>query len=104
MTKKHLSWLLFGILFWGSIPVFISGFLLNKSFYQLLELIIFFIIFTVFVTLVIQFYIGGFSNSNPKKWFFIPILCWLVFGVFQLIEGGPKEEWLIFDLIRKIFD
>jgi hypothetical protein len=104
MIKKHFFWLILGILFWGSIPILIAGLMLDKSFAQLLELIIFFILLTAFVTIVIQFYIGGFSNTNPKIWFFIPISCWILFSIFQLIEGGSTDEWIIYDLFRKIFN
>ncbi len=88
MTKTHLKYLILGVLFWGVI----IGFIVNTIFYDesssIWFLLFWYVFGTVFVTLIAQYYIGGFPTKSPKKWFFIPLLSWVFCIVMLFIEGG----------------
>jgi len=103
MTKKHFYWLLLGVIFWGTIPVLCIGIILDKNFYNIIESLSFFIFFTIMFTLIILGTDGTFPFSDPKKWFFAPLLCWLIFIVFDFLGISNIGEWIVSDVINEVF-
>ena len=87
MTKKHLKYLISGMLFWSAlVSVFVKIFFPEND-DPFLLLIIVYIFATVLITLIIQFYLQGFYSDNPKNWFYIPIFCWAIFFIWGFIES-----------------
>ena len=91
MKKKHLYWLLFGTLFWGSLFGLFNGLFLSEK--SLIWSILEFIILTFFTTLIVQYYGGGFTVISPKAFFFIPLVCMIVAIVWGRIETQFTGEW-----------
>jgi hypothetical protein len=91
MKKKHLSWLLLGTLFWGSLLGLFHGLLFPDS--NLMWSVLEFIILTFFTTLIVQYYGGGFTVISPKACFFIPLVCMIVAIVWGSIEMQFTGEW-----------
>ncbi len=104
MNKKHLFWLCSGILFWSIIPVILAGLVVNKGLSDIISHAGIVLFFTIIVVLLIQEIFREFkTNINPKSWFFIPLLCWILFSCVQLFEPPYSDRLFIFDLIVDFF-
>ena len=84
MKKNHFAWLILGTLFWGCLLALFFALIFPEN--NLVWLLLKFIIFTALLTLIVQYYIGGFTIITPKKCFFIPLVCWIIVIVWGSIE------------------
>ena len=87
MTKKHLYWLVIGILAWGSIPSIFLNMYFGFSLKKLLSTTPVFLLITIIVVLMVQYEIGGFSIGAPKRWFFIPLFSLILFLILGIVEA-----------------
>jgi hypothetical protein len=94
MKENRIVWLILGTVFWGIILALLINFLFpDKNF---AKLIIEYVVFTGILTLVMQFYSGGFIILTPKKWFFIPLACWVIMIIWGVVEITLLGEWASF--------
>lgn len=91
MKKNHITWLIFGTLFWGILLAVLSVIFFPEN--TLIPSIIKYVVFTGILTLIVQFYAGGFIIITPKKWFFLPLICWIIVIVWGIIEITILDEW-----------
>jgi len=89
-----MAWLTLGTIFWGIILAILYVLFFPDR--NLTKLIIEYVVFTAILTLVVQFYIGGFIIFKPKKWFFIPLACWVVLILWGAVEITLLGEWSSF--------
>ena len=94
MNKNHIAWLILGTLFWGALLAVLSVLFFPEN--NLIKLILKYVVFTGVLTLIVQYYIGGFNIITPKKWFFLPLICWIVIIVWGVIEITVLGEWSLF--------
>jgi hypothetical protein len=85
INKKHINYLILGIVFWG---LLIGGII--KIFFwpeiTLVEIEIIYIVLTAFITLLMQWYAGGFYIRTPKNWFYIPLGSWAIVLIWVKVE------------------
>ncbi|MBA4369155.1 MAG: hypothetical protein C0403_16120 [Desulfobacterium sp.] len=102
MNKEHLKYLIGGSIFWGFVIGLMVKFILGSRTLSIQKLIIIYPIFTAFIVIVAQYYVGGFPTYSPKKWFYVPIFSWVFLGVWGTIEGYfYGVPFSIFDFISK---
>ena len=87
MKKEHLIYLAIGTIFWGIIFGFILGIFFVDNVRSVGLVLCFYTLFTAFIVLLVQFYIGGFPLVSPKKCFFIPVAVWFFVFIWGSIEG-----------------
>jgi hypothetical protein len=94
MKKNPIAWLIFGTLFWGILLAVLSVFFIPKQ--NLLISIIKYVVLTGVLTLIVQYYAGGFITITHRKWFFLPLICWIVIVVWGIVEITVLGEWSLF--------
>jgi hypothetical protein len=94
MKKNHIAWLILGTLFWGVLLAVLSVVFFPEK--NLITSILKYVVFTGILTLIVQYYTGGFIIITPKKWFFLPLICWIVVIVWGIIEITVLGEWSSF--------
>jgi len=98
MKKAHLKYLLIGIIFWGVV----IGLIVKFIYYQdisFLKLLLIYSAATLFITLLVQFYMGGFLFKDPKRWFYLPLICWvivIVWGNIEIMMTGGEPFFIHF--------
>ena len=94
MKKNPIVWLILGTLFWGILLAVLSVLFFPVN--NLLISIIKYVVFTGVLTLIVQYYAGGFITITPKKWFFLPLICWIVVILWGIVEITVLGEWSLF--------
>jgi hypothetical protein len=94
MKKNPIAWLILGTIFWGTLLAILSVIFFPQN--NLAVSIIKYVILTGVLTLIVQYYAGGFIIITPKKWFFLPLICWIVVIVWGILETTVLGEWSLF--------
>ncbi len=100
MIGKSILWFIIGILFWGGMPIFLIYLTSEKSNEELFEFVIYFISITIFACIYSQYYISLFKKGNSLKYFFLPVVSWILLCLIQLFQLTKLEDFIIFEFIK----
>jgi hypothetical protein len=87
MKRSHFKYLILGILFWGVTIALMINYLFGSKNLPIPALIGIYVVLTALFVLLVQFYIGGFSATTPKNWFFVPLGVWIFIGLWGIVES-----------------
>ena len=83
MVKAYLKYLLLGVIAWGAIIGLINIYFLTIGSSiinggSITKILVLHIIATVLITAACLHWSVGFLFKDPKKWFFLPLIRWVI--------------------------